>query len=83
MSTSELFLCKKYSLYVTQSEIALKRALGSLCEYDKSVCYCNIATAEYGEMKYSRLLMYYISVTCTYRYPLSKHYTLHRAGSCS
>ena len=49
MSTSELFLCKKFSLYVTQSEIELAGSLSSLCEYDKSVCYCNIATAEYGE----------------------------------
>jgi hypothetical protein len=49
MSTSELFLCKKFSLYVTQSEIELAGSLASLCEYDKSVCYCNIATAEYGE----------------------------------
>lgn len=53
MSTSELFLCKKYSLYVTQSEIELAGSLALLCDYDKSVCYCNIATAEYGE--YSRV----------------------------
>ena len=57
MTSSELFLSKKYSLYITQAELDLKRTLVSLNDYDKSVCYGNIATAEYGQLNNNGIQM--------------------------